>query len=272
MELTNENYYSKEANEEYLSATQFKDFLNCEVEALARVKGEIEEKQSNAMLFGSYIDAYFSGELERFKATTPQLFKKDGTLYKDFENVYEVIHAIEKDTLMMKYLGGKHQVIMTGEIEQVKFKIKIDSYLEGKAIVDQKIMSSYKDLVWIEQNGQNVKTDFIDAYGYDIQGAIYREIVRQNTGLTLPFIIAVATKEENPDKALIRIDDYYLDKALEKVKKLCAKFDMIKKGILYPKGCGHCPSCRKDKVCEEVLSYEKLFHKVREEETYGEND
>ena len=266
MKLTNENYYSKEANEYYMSSSTFKDFLNCEKQALARVNGEIEEKQSNAMLFGSYIDAYFSGELERFKETTPQLFKKDGTLYKDFENVYEVIHAIEKDELLMKYLSGKHQVVMTGEIEQVPFKIKIDSYIEGVAIVDQKIMSSFKDLVWVEKNGIPYKTDFIDAFGYDIQGAIYREIVRQNTGKTLPFILAVATKEENPDKALIRIDDYYLDKALEFVKKNCAKYDMIKKGILQPKGCGHCPSCRKDKMCESVLSYEQLFHKVREEE------
>ena len=266
--LTNENYYSKEANDYYMSASQFKDFCNCDKQALARVRGEIEEKQSNAMLFGSYIDAYFSGELERFKETTPQLFKKDGTLYKDFENVYEVIHAIENDPLMLEYLNGKHQVIMTGEIEQVPFKIKIDSYIEGKAIVDQKIMSSFSELVWVEKNGEHYKTDFIDAFGYDIQGAIYREIVRQNTGLTLPFIIAVATKEENPDKALIRVDDYYLDKALDFVKKNCGKFAMMKQGILLPRGCGRCPTCRKDKKCEEVLSYEKLFNKVREEEVY----
>ena len=27
MQLTNENYYSKEANEEYLSVSQYKDFM-----------------------------------------------------------------------------------------------------------------------------------------------------------------------------------------------------------------------------------------------------
>ena len=265
MKLTNENYYSIESNLEYMSASQFKDFAKCEVEALAKVNGDIVEEPSSAMLFGSYIDAYFSGELEQFKVNTPQLFKKDGTLYKDYEKVNDVIVAIESDELLMKYLSGKHQVIMTGEINGVKFKIKIDSLLPD-AIVDQKIMASYKELIWVERNGRNVKVDFVEAYGYDIQGAIYQEIVRQNTGKKLPFILAVTTKEENPDKALIEIDQYWLDRALDFVKENCERYDLIKKGIVEPVGCGHCPSCRKDLKVTSVVSYETLYSKVREED------
>ena len=210
-----------------------------------KVNGEIEETPSPAMLFGSYVDAYFSGTLEQFKIDTPQLFKKDGTLYKDYEKVNDVIAAIESDELMMQALSGKHQVIMTGEIAGVKFKIKIDSLLPT-AIVDQKIMSSYKELIWVERNGRNVKVDFVDAYGYDIQGAIYQEIVRQNIGKQLPFILAVTTKEENPDKALINIDQYWLDKALQFVVENAPHFDLVKQGVIQPVGCGRCPSCRKD--------------------------
>lgn len=265
MELTNENYYSIKSNLDYMSASQFKDFVKCEVEALAKVNGDIVEEPSSAMLFGSYIDAYFSGELEQFKVNTPQLFKKDGTLYKDYEKVNDVIAAIESDELLMKYLSGEHQVIMTGEISGVKFKIKIDSLLPD-AIVDQKIMASYKELIWVERNGRNVRVDFVEAYGYDIQGAIYQEIVRQNTGKKLPFILAVTTKEENPDKALIEIDQYWLDRALDFVKENCERYDLIKKGIVEPVGCGHCPSCRKDLKVTSVVSYETLYNKVREED------
>lgn len=263
--LTKENYYSIEANMTYMSASSFKDFMKCEREALAKIVGETVEEPSKAMLVGSYVDAHFSGEMDDFKAKNPQIFKKDGTLLKDFEQANEIIKAIESDTLMLEYLNGKHQVVMTGEIAGVKFKIKVDSLLDN-AIVDQKIMASYKELVWVERDGKNIKTDFVDAYGYDIQGAIYQEIVRQNLGKQLPFILAVATKEENPDKALIQIDQYWLDRALELVKELAPRYDLIKQGVVVPIGCGRCPTCRKGLMCNEVLSYETIFNRVREDE------
>lgn len=263
MELTKENYYSEQANMEYMGATQFKDFQKCEREALAKIMGDVKAKQTTAMLIGSYVDAYFSGELDDFKEKNPQIFKRDGTLLKDFEQANDIIQAIENDPLMMKYLGGEHQVIMTGEISGVKFKIKVDSLLPN-CIVDQKIMSSINDLEW-RQDGDGYwhkDVDFVQAFGYDIQGAIYREIVRQNTGKLLPFILAVATKEEGCDRVLLEIDPIFLDNALSLVKHECVRYDMIKKGIIPPTGCENCPTCRKSHVCERVLSYGMFFNKV----------
>ena len=261
MKLTKENYYSLDANIEYMSASQFKDFMKCEREALAKITGDYVEEPSKAMLVGSYVDAYFSNEMEDFKEKNPQIFKRDGTLLKDFEKANEIIQAIENDPMMVEYLSGEHQVIMVGKISGINFKIKIDSLLKG-CIVDQKIMSSISELIWVEdENGFNHKVDFVQAYGYDIQGAIYQEIVRQNTGKKLPFVLAVTTKEECPDKALIMIDQYYLDKALQLVKDNCEHFDFIKKGIVLPKGCGKCPTCRKTKVVNGVVSYKELFGK-----------
>ena len=265
MELNNENYFSPEANLEYMSASQFKDFMKCEKDAIAKIIGETVEEPSKAMLVGSYVDAYFSGEMDEFKVKNPQIFKKDGTLLKDFEKANEIIAAIESDELLMQYLNGKHQVIMTGEINGVKFKIKVDSLLPD-CIVDQKIMSSIQELIWVEKDGRNVKVDFVEAFGYDIQGAIYQEIVRQNTGKKLPFVLAVTTKEENPDKALIEIDQYYLDKALKLVQELAPHYDLVKQGVVKPIGCGKCPSCRIGLKVTGIVSYETLFNKVRVEE------
>lgn len=260
--LTQENYYSEQANLEYMSASQFKDFCKCERDALAKIIGEKVEEPTKAMLVGSYVDAYFSGELEIFKEKNPQIFKKDGTLLKDFEKANEVISAIESDPLFLKYISGENQKIMTGEIAGVKFKIKIDSLLED-TIVDLKTMSSIGNLEWAQdEQGNWYKADFVEVFGYDIQGAIYQEIVRQNIGKKLPFVLAVATKEECPDKALIQIDQYYLDKALEKVKELAPHFDLVKQGIVPPTGCGNCPTCRKNKKVESVVSYQTLFNKV----------
>ena len=265
--LTNENYFLPEMNMEYMSVSQFKDFEECEVHALAKLKGEYVEEKSKALLVGSYVDAYFSNEMEQFKAENPQIFKKDGTLLKDFEKANEIIKAIENDPLMMKYLGGKKQVVMTGVINGVKVKIKIDSLLPY-AIVDQKIMASIRELVWKydEETKRNRQVDFVEAFGYDIQGAVYQEIARQNLGEKLPFILAPTTKEEEPDKALIQIDQEFLDKKLQYFASKVQRYDMIKKGIIEPVGCGHCPSCRKARKLTDVVSYKELFNKVNENE------
>lgn len=263
--LTNENYFSQQANQEYMSCSQFKDFMHCEVETLAKINGELVEEKTDALLFGGYVDAYFSNELEQYKLDNPDMFNsKTGELKAPFKKINEVIAAIENDEMLMKYLNGQKQVVMVGEIANVPFKIKIDSFHNGKCIVDQKIIKDL-DLSWVERNGKNIKTDFIDAYGYDIQGAIYQEIVYQNIGKKLPFILAITTKEENPDKALIEIDQEYLDKALELVKELAPRYNDIKKGNLIPIGCHHCPSCRKNKIVDEVVSYKQFFHKESEE-------
>lgn len=266
--LTNENYFSHQANVDYMSVSQWKDFDECEVMAMAKLNGEYVEEPSKAMLVGSYVDAYFSGEMETFKAQNPQIFKKDGTLLKDFERANDIIKVIESDPLLMKYLGGKKQVIFTGVINGVPFKIKIDSLLEY-AIVDQKIMASIRELIWKydESLKKNRQLDFVEAFGYDKQGGVYQEIVRQNIGKKLPFILAPTTKEECPDKALIEIDQEYLDKALEEVAAKAPRFQAIKMGLVEPIGCGHCPACRKDKVLTSVVMYSDFFNKVEDYET-----
>lgn len=282
VELTNENYHSVEARKEYMGYSQFKNFLDCEYYGLKMVNGEIEEKSSPALLFGSYVDNYFSKEIpmEEFITKHPELFTNKGVLRSDFKNIEKVIATIENDEQLSKYLGGQHQVIMTGEIAGVKFKIKIDSYHPDICIVDQKIMKDMDD-VWVEfvdSNGikRNVKLNFVMAWRYDLEGAIYQEIERQwhqkQTGVDrkLPFILAVTTKEDTPDKALFEIDQDVLDKALKEVVEKAPRFDAIKRGEIEPERCGHCDACKTDKKITGVLSYKKLFHIDEEEITEEE--
>lgn len=263
--LVSENYHSPEARKHYLGASMFKEFLKCEVMGLAKVNGEFEDKKSDALLFGSYVDAYFSGELDEFIANNPDLFTKQGTLKAQFKAADDVIKAIEEDELLMKYLNGDKQTIMTGEIAGVPFKIKMDAYHKGKLIVDQKIMKDMEP-VWVEKDGKNIKTDFIEAYGYDIQGAIYQEIESQNSEdhKKLPFVLAVTTKEDYPDKELIEIDQYYLDNALDLVKAKAPRFWSIIQGKTEPIGCGKCAACRQIKKLTGVKSYNRLFKEKEE--------
>lgn len=259
-QLNNENYFTPENRKKYMSASLFKEFNKCEVYALAKLNGEIVEEQTDALLFGSYVDAYFSNELEDFKKKHPEIYNaRTGELKSTLKNVDKVIKAIEEDSMMMKYLNGDHQVVVIGEIEGVPFKGKIDSFFKDKLIVDQKVIKDL-DLVWIERDGYNVKVDFVEAYDYFTQGAVYQCLVEQNTGKKLPFVLAVVTKEDNPAKKLIQIDQEYLDEALEKVKEKAPRYWKIMKGELAPQGCGHCSACRKKQKVTGVESYKKIYH------------
>ena len=90
MELTNENYYSKDADREYMSVHQYLAFngymgvSGCESKALAVLDEEWEEPTTDSMLIGSYVDSYFEGSLDEFREKHPELFKKDGTLYAKY--------------------------------------------------------------------------------------------------------------------------------------------------------------------------------------------
>ena len=193
--LTNDNYYE---NNDYMSASQFKDFLKCEAYALAKIKGEWQDETNNAFLVGGYVDAYFSNELEQFKLKHTELFNKDGSLKTTYKIAEEVIKRIEQDEYMMHLLSGETQLIQTGFIAGVPFKIKMDNVLPD-VIVDGKVMKDTKD-VW--QDGYK---PFWQVYGYDIQMAIYQYIHAQNEGVMKTCKLAVATKESSSELAVYKI-------------------------------------------------------------------
>lgn len=259
MELNEQNYYSVEANMEYMSVSQFKDFQKCELYGLMKAKGEYVEEKTPALLAGGYMDAYFSHRLEQYKLDNPQMFKKDGTLKSEYEKAEKGIQAAESDDFYMEHIKGQTQVIVTGVISGVKFKACYD-FLNDR-IIDMKLVASINELVWKYNpiTKRNYQTNFIDAYGYDIQGAVYQELGRQTFGKTLPFDLAPISKEDEPDKAIINIDDDILAEKLELVKELAPRYDLIKKGVIEPQGCGNCPVCRKYKRLKGVVSYKEMY-------------
>lgn len=182
MVLTPENYYSPEANFEYMSVSQFKDFsgtygqVGCEARAMAKLRGEYQEEKTTALLVGSYVDSYFEGpeSLERFKSENPEIFTQKGELRAEYKKADTIIQRIESDEYFMQCMSGEKQVIMTAEIFGIPWKIKIDSYVKDIVITDLKIVESIKKMKWVRDLGY---LDFIRFWGYDTQGAIYQETV-----------------------------------------------------------------------------------------------
>lgn len=257
MKLVEENYYSKEANLEYMSASQFKDFLKCPACAMAKLKGEYEQENTTSLLVGSYVDASYEGTLDVFKSQHPEILKKDGTLKSEYIKAEEIIKRLNKDKFFSKYMAGEKQVIMTGKIEDVPFKIKMDSYHKDKCIVDLKIMSNMQPM-WSDE--EHSKIPFVEYWGYDIQLAIYQEIVRQNTGNKLPTFLAVATKETDTDFAILEIDNERLDYVMECIIKPKVKIiNEIKKGLYEVDRCEKCSYCKQTKVLDKIINYKDIF-------------
>lgn len=242
MKLTKKNYYGNKANLEYMSYSQFKDFLKCPAYAMAKIKGEWADEYTDSLLVGSYVDSWLDGELNKFQEDHPEIFNsRTGELKVNFKQAEELCKIIKQDDFMYKFLKGKRQKIMTGVIAGVPFKIKIDS-LHDDMIVDGKVLKDCEDC-WIDG-----RYPFYMANRYDLQGAIYQSIVQQNINKKLPFILGIITKEKVPDKRLIKIQDSVLEDAKNEVVAKAPIFQEMKLGNIETYRCEHCDYCKATKV------------------------
>jgi hypothetical protein len=251
MKLTQRNYFSQKASREYMSVSQFKSFLKCPAATLAELNGEYTPERGRALILGSFVDEMLTGtkkSQEKFiEENRDELFKNKGDPYADVEQAMETVERVKKQPLMMHYLGGKHQKIMTGEIEGVPFKIKMDSYKPEEFVADLKYMASLRS--------PNLFTPMVEYWGYDIQAACYQEIVYQNTGKRLPFYFVVATKEKPAHLAVGQISQWNIDKAMEVVRANIVRFQKIKAGEIEADRCEDygCDFCTSTKIITEPI-------------------
>ena len=267
MFLTESNYYSQEANREYLSVSQYKDFCGtmkrrgCEAKAMAKLRGEWVDDVSEAMLLGSYVDAHFEGTLKLFKAKHPEIFrKKDSELYAKFQKANKTIQMLENDEVFMFYMSGEKQKIFTAELFGAMWKCKLDSYLKNIAIVDFKYMKDIRERFWVKDEGTFVS--FVEWWGYDIQAAIYREIEAICTGgERLPVYLAAADKKKTPDHEIIGFDDSGKDfkNVLYEVERNVPRILKLKAGEAEPDRCEQCDYCLSTKKVSVPVYFRDLI-------------
>lgn len=276
MKLTDENYYSLESNKEYCSVSQFKSFygLNgCEARAMAEIRGEYERPKTDALLVGSYVDCALTepDKLEQFKAEHPEMISSRGAtkglLKSEFLRADEMVKRVKQDPMFMKAISGEHQTIMTGNLFGVDFKIKMDSYIPKSAtskgaIVDLKTVESLRKQYYHPEKG---RCNFVDYFDYILQGAIYQEIVFQNTGERLPFFLACVSKETNINFDLIWIDDTTLHDRLfgnefsTGIADQVNQIRLLKNGEVEPIECGECDYCLPRKKLSKPIHYLELL-------------
>lgn len=254
MNLTNDNYFSPEAMREYWSVSQFKSFLKCEACGLAEVKREYQREVTDSLLIGSYVDAYFSGEITPFMAMNgDKMFKKNGELLAKFQHANDIIDRVKLDPLMMNFLSGEKQTIRTAKLFGVDWKIKMDVF-NGKRIVDLKCVKDFDD---IYDPGYGWRS-WVEYWGYDIQGAVYQKVEQISSGRAepLPFYIVAVTKEKTPDIKVMQIPQHILDAALKIVEANIDRLDLVKQGLIDPRRCEICDYCRRTKILTAPEVYE----------------
>ena len=268
--LTLNNYHSRENNNRYMSFSTFKSlaptFGGCESKGMAVLDGEVVIKVSPDMLTGSYVDAYMSGTLEPFIEDHPEMFSSQGKTKGQLKSVHkpqimdQIFNIIDNDLTISKALTGDKQDIGVAEWHSVEWKYAIDCINhEQEFITDLKIVREIYAKTWCDTHYEFNLAHF----GYFHQVALYCHLdkIANNRSRHYTPYLAVISKEDPPDKALINIfynDEQFEDFLNEKLLNITSSLDRVIsvwKRELEPIPCGACDYCRKDLKMTKTVSY-----------------
>lgn len=283
MELTSKNYFSKEAESKYFGSSSFKAYDmehegievfgnliegGCEAREIAVVNGKYEKPEKKAFLIGHYVHSWLEGS-EAFQEFVndnyDKIYTKSGKLRADFERADLMVETLRKSELVTDMKNCEHEVIFTGEIAGVEFKVMLDLIdLERGYFADLKTTDKIGKLTYI--NGK--KCSFIDAFDYKLQFAIYEEIVYQNTGKHLDVYVIVVDKKPQPDHEVIYMGNVnnadWFEEKLQEVAIKIGHLQDVKTGKVKPRRCGECAYCLSTKKLTGPISLEEFEERLRE--------
>jgi hypothetical protein len=204
--------------------------------------------------------------------------KKSGEIvvtgkYAPFLKADEMIDVCKKDPLIRKLadLPGDNEVIMTGELFGMPWKIRLDRYSpSNRIIVDWKTTVNINKTEYNPATGE--RESFVESLGYMMRAAVYTEIEKQyaNAKTDADFVIVAVSKEDPPDKAALLLNHRQrYDWELEQIESRIGNIRRIRNGELAPRRCGCCAYCRQTKVLKKIMPYYVLnprFKNEREEE------
>lgn len=288
MKLTSDNYYSIEADREYMSCSQFQDFLLCEARAMAKLDGRYICKDSEAFLVGNYFHTAMESEEAHERFCENHFFdiyktkqdKKTGEIvvvgkYAPYLKADEMIEVCKSDKLLRSLIDmpGDNEVIMTGTLYGMKWKIRLDKYCpDNRIIIDWKTTADINKTEYNPKTGE--RESFVESLGYMMRAAVYTEIEKQftNNSTDADFVIVAISKQDPPDKAALLLNHRQrYDWELSEIEKhIVRRIYGVKNRQIAPRRCGTCDYCRSTKQLKKIVPYYTLnpkFKEEREEET-----
>ncbi|MEK5449530.1 PD-(D/E)XK nuclease-like domain-containing protein [Paenibacillus sp. FSL R7-0331] len=268
LKLTKDNYFSPEASRQYMSVSQFKSFVpaygGCEAAALAKLAGDWEDPEKDALEEGKFIHAWNEGTLEEFKESNPQMYSSRGAtkgeLKANFKRCLTMIEVLESDPMVKKVLAGEKEVILTAELFGIQWKAMLDSYQPGVVFADLKAMKDMDGKHWNKES--QAYENFIEHYGYSIQMAVYAEVERKSQGRAaeewlLPHMVVV-TKQDPPDHEILYFDFDAIAASLRVVGNHIERVKQVKSGEVEPVRCESCEYCRVTKQIKRIKHFSEL--------------
>ena len=105
---------------------------------------------------------------------------------------------------------------------------------------------------------------FVDHWGYDIQLAVYQELARQfENDPQVPVYLAVVTKEDYPDIAIINVPQWKLDECMAYVERQLPRYIEVKAGAPAER-CEVCDYCKSTKKLAAVIDFEDVGFSTKE--------
>lgn len=257
MEITSNNYYDSYIRSRHMSVSTFKSIggipakKTCESMAMSIIKGEFKKEISTSMLVGSYVDSYFEGTLDKFIEMNPNILTIKGELRSEFKHANLMIKKAESNSKFMKLMSGEKQIILQGEIFGRSWIGKTD-VTHSDYIVDLKTCPDIND-IWCGREYGYI--NFMDAWGYPLQGAVYQQLEYQRTGKLKPFYLAVITKEKYPRLEIIHIPNEVLLINLEDAESKKDHVFNVFDGISDPSKCNNCDYCNSVNDINRISSY-----------------
>ena len=217
IDLTDENYYTPPANNitrgGYMGHHQMKAFVRCPAAWLAEyVLGEWKSPATEALAVGA---------LAHSAALTPEendavleeyadiLTTKSGAMGAKARQAVALGTLVREKPELTEYVEGSYEEIVTGTIGGIPWKGKLDIVNhDRRTFTDLKFVRNAHGTEYIER--LRCRGSFVFAFDYDLQMAIYQELLWQQYGeVYTPYIIAIGkptTKRPTPDIVVYPFD------------------------------------------------------------------
>lgn len=259
--LYENNYYENDSNWRYMSVSQFKDFIDCEAKALAKLNGEIPQDNTEAFLVGNYVHSAFESQQahEDFLTVNQEaMLTKAGKIRAPFVQADLMVKRLESDDFFNKLYKGEKEVIVTGELFGTDWKGKIDCLnVDNDYFVDLKTTREVNYSMWSSKF--NKRVSWVEEYGYIMQMAVYQQLLIQQYGKVFEPKIVAVSKESPPNIEAIEFFNDDLEFELEYVQVHIDRILKVKNGEEAPNHCGKCDYCRKTKHLTGFVNARELI-------------
>ena len=178
---SSEDYYGRDANYEYMSASQLKSFIGtpgihaCEERSVAELAGRYVRPASDALVIGGYVDVMLTGtedEQMEFRELHPEMISSRGPTKGQLKAQYKAVDDMvarafqDRDNggIFMRALQGEWQKVLTGEICGHKFKGRLDVLGDGY-ITDLKTVENVNIVVGVRPARSDIPGARVSEHG-----------------------------------------------------------------------------------------------------------